>query len=427
MPRSVPFTLRDLCVVATAVALATYVVEAPLRYGLAARGLEALLYLRDGLLLLAPAYVVVVTVLRRTRVFPAVAVAALGFFLLVGLVQLDARQAAFGAKIFVPLLAGIAVAPWFDAARSGTRMRWFVSLLWLTAVAGVAADAYIDLPWAGISYKVMGVEVEGSRVWAMGEFSRLSGFARASYEAAGHLLVLGFALAFTLQRASMRAVVLSLTGAGILMTTTKGLFMAFVAAVALALTSRRLPFLSRGLLATVAALCIGLPLLGVQQSVQLRGEWASMLLGSMLDRMLNTWPDAFQQFLEHSWLLGGGLGAIGVPQSYFLPSHYNPADNLFVYLLALFGLPGVLGLLFFIRRLWLLCVEGSRSALYFVLGGAVVTAGVSMSVLESGWLAFVVGVLVSRVTEGAAPALYPATESAARTARGGQVARLGVG
>jgi hypothetical protein len=58
---------------------------------------------------------------------------------------------------------------------------------------------------------------------------------------------------------------------------------------------------------------------------------------SLFERIEEMWPDAWRWIGRFSPLTGVGLGGIGGSQRFFAAAEFNPADNLFVYLFASFG------------------------------------------------------------------------------------------
>jgi hypothetical protein len=60
---------------------------------------------------------------------------------------------------------------------------------------------------------------------------------------------------------------------------------------------------------------------------------------SLIDRIQRTWPDAFHLFAQSgNYIVGRGIGGIGMPQLSEEPFWYTYGDNLFVYVLITGGL-----------------------------------------------------------------------------------------
>lgn len=372
--------------------LASYVLESPLRYALNLVGAEPLLYLRDVVLaLLVAAALVSSGVTRRTgsAATATVAVAAHGLagWLLIG----SPMQVLLGMKIFLPFLAGMA-GHRLLVPDGGAPVKVY-GTLWVLACGGVLADFWLTMPWEGLAYTVMGHEVAGNRAWFAGELTRLAGFSRASYEAAVQVLVLGIVILRAVRATAVRVGIGLTTAAVIALTTTKGVLMAF-AVVAVALLAPR-AFL-RPLILAAGIVCALLPALAVVGVLSFGVGVDDVVFGSLSDRIRNTWPGAFAILAHGHYVLGGGLGSIGVPLDIFHPTAPNPGDNLFVYLAVAFGvfaLPYFMWLVAAGRRL----AEHDRTQALLIL--ACLVAGVTMSVIEGAFWSLFLGAALGRAAE----------------------------
>lgn len=407
---------RKVLLIGVGIALATFAVEAPLRYALTLIHAESILYLRDALFLAPLTYQILSAAAAKAPSIPTLTFLFLIFLTCAGLVQLDdPRRVAFGFKIFLPFLAGLTIWSWLGAA-PGDKLWPFALPFLLVIAAGLGIDFATEPPWTGLTYSVMGVQVEANRFWWTGGFQRLSGFSRASFEAGGQALLCGLVLACYLPKAWMRMAAWLVAGGAILATTTKGLISAyFFCTLLMALITS-----SRGRTPAKVLLMLSLcgtalmPFLGLQPWLNVRTGWSATLLSSFIDRLINTWPQALDLYAGYNWVIGGGLGAIGVPQLFFDRTHYNPADNLFVYLLNVMGLIAVVIWAAIAHSLLKLRLEHRESRLTFLIGAGIFTAGLTMNMLESAWLAFGFGAFMGALTSPSftqRPITYPMTLS----------------
>ncbi len=94
------------------------------------------------------------------------------------------------------------------------------------SVFGVVLDVVVNFPWAGQAYESAIATVQVSREWSSGGIARLSGFARASFDAATIMLVLIVPILASRWSVMGRATLWVVAAATIWLTTTKGALLA---------------------------------------------------------------------------------------------------------------------------------------------------------------------------------------------------------
>ncbi len=397
--------------VAFCIVLLTFSVEALIRFGLYQIGAESLLYIRDLILVFIVAYATLrEVVLKKIGPF-GIALFLLAVHAAVGLLQLpDPRQVAFGLKIFLPVLAGMAATPFL--VRDGRFPVLFFGVLWAICAAGIAFDHYAELPWTGLTYSVMGREIEANRLWYTGGVDRLSGFSRFSWDAAAQILFTGLIVVMVPRHRILRLALWIITGVVVALTTTKGMIVAYALCTFCLIMGSILRGsldLSKPVLLLCVFACITLPFIGTALDLPTSSRTTRLIFSSLADRIESTWPDAIQQFEKNSPLIGGGIGSIGTPQKFFAPDT-NPADNLFVYILNLFGLfalPYVLLLAW--KSLTLVGGAGESDRFFSYVALALFSAGIVINVIESPFLALFLGLLIGHLT---APKPLPQTAPA---------------
>jgi hypothetical protein len=325
--------------------LAMSTFEGALRFYTVQAGLPWLIYLKDVFLFCAFCLGAVQVFRARTELFPLMVVT---LFLVVGTVVglyilNDIRQPLFGAKTWLSLLCGTAIATSVDFQSKFLQRSLF--LFWLCAVGGIVLTWQWRPPWLGFVYDIGGISLEGSREWSLGQAQRVPGFTRASFDAALQCLFFGTMVVMATRSGLLRLCVWLISlGAGYLTLSRSG-----IVALALAVSIYYLTTLSktaqRFAKLTVVGLAIGVAVLPFAARAYYKnkagGEDASNVasMSSFEERAVKTWPNGFALASSRggNWITGRGIGGIGAAQQYFEESVFNPGDNLFVYLWGAFG------------------------------------------------------------------------------------------
>ena len=387
------------------------VLDGAIRYTLANAGLTSLVYLPKTLLAL-----MVVAALAADLARGRMSAAQLGALALLAagvvhgyLVLGNAVQVAFGLWVLIPFLGGIVALP--ALLRALPRVRRYAFFLWAVAVGGVLINVVHPWPWIGLEYGLGGVAIEGSRLWGTEGLVRLPGFSRASFEAANQILLLA-AVLLVCSRGWRRLLVWLLSGVSIALTTSKTPLLAYLVLTAFCLTHHVLPRYAWRLVPVgLATLCVALPLstllVSYDFSAALQDPVPRALLASLGDRLESVWPETLAMVVEDgNVVLGRGVGGIGMAHQYFGTAAYSPADNLGVYLYALFGILGLGSLVLYGLRLGSLALRDLISLLTFVTGLILLLSGLSSNVLESPVLALVFGANLRYALSGVLARLF---------------------
>jgi hypothetical protein len=206
----------------------------------------------------------------------------------------------------------------------------------------------MPVPWSGVVYQLGGVSVEGSRAWTTLGIERVAGFSRASFAVADQLLFLALPLAILERRKGTAGIFWAMTGVLIVLTTAKKTIGTYVV-LSFLIIFMGTPFMSNLLKRVVTmvfpafVLFLGflMPVstLFINYQLELDSVLSRLLFASFEDRLINTWPDGFSLvFDKGSMVFGRGIGGIGVAQTYFEPMNHSPADNMYLYVYATFGI-----------------------------------------------------------------------------------------
>ena len=267
----------------------------------------------------------------------------IGFFALIGLFYTEgALQVAFGIYTLGPFLLGLLALPVLLKVRF--KLKPYVMVLWLLAVAGVLLDLFYDLPWAGAEYELGEISMEASRAWTTGGFERLAGFSRLSFNVSIQILLLGLFLV-TMEGSHWYRVLLIwlITGAAIILTTSKSATGVYLILTFFFASRTLLPYNKFGFSLIVLTIIIGimLPISSLMISYQFNTKdlWSEIFFASFGLRLMFIWPAGFDLIANYGSLwFGRGIGGISAAQKYFEPFLYHPSDNFYLYLYVTMGL-----------------------------------------------------------------------------------------
>lgn len=325
----------------------TFLFEALLRYGLMLTGMASMLYLREVIPLIIVAYLFLAWVYgERWPLWPLCMFAIITLHLVVGILfHTKLMQLVVGYKMFMTIFVGIVAA--YHYPGSSKVLSRIAGVVLIITIAAISINKYLIFPWEGSQYETFFGAAELTKVWwTDGGLRRLSGFSRASYDAASVALVCVIIyLAGTTSR--MKALLAwILTGIAIALTTSKGALFAWCAvgiAAVFSNTGVRVVVL-RITLFIAAIICITVPLFFWNSTIAPKDFYgaAGWWFSSFADRISWTWPKAFSLLTENgSIIFGRGIGGIGTSQMFGDWWQFNPADNLFVYMIVSFGLLGI--------------------------------------------------------------------------------------
>lgn len=389
-----PRRLDSILFYGTVLYLISFVFEGPIRLGLLLLQWEQLLYVRE----LVPALAIFrMLVASREDSVPefryfliACAIATLLGFVFIH----NPKQVLFGLKLFSPVFLGI----WLGRSPYKTVLmnsRWVFAVL-LVCCAGVILEYFVPLPWKGIEYKVGGVSVVSARTWFLqGGTNRLSGFSRSSFGSAIQIFLMFLATCYQTSSKARQFILGAIAFACIVLTTSKGMILAFLVTVAAGLLIR---FSDRRAIALFIPVCLVVAMVAAPIFASSVIEEAKMskvaydVLFSIVDRLVHEWPAAMDGVERNGhWLLGAGMGSIGVPVYYFSPAWACPGDNFWVYCYSVFGVAAVALISFLSVLPKLTGLHSREDALFFLAIVGSLTMGLTCNVIEDAFLCIALG------------------------------------
>ncbi|MGH7043938.1 MAG: hypothetical protein ACREFY_17675 [Acetobacteraceae bacterium] len=387
--------MRRTFIVCGLLYIAIYAFEGAVRYFLHLAGADDAIFVRDALLIL-PCLGLFAVQASRLRVHPAflafgAIIAVHGALMMANLRSYEA--VAYGIKLLMGELfgfiaGGLLVAP-------GRRTRRFLELVLFVSVVGILLDKWVlSFPWEGMSTHIGGLKVAISTDWETGNgiAKRVAGFTRVSIAAAILIPVLTLLVVPRLRSGLLRMLMLAVALGVVFLTTQKGAVLALLPVAAVFLMPRRWRFPLLGVLCTVFALLdVLLPI--VTDGMVIGDSGGVFSMASFAMRVIITWPDAWHWILLHQiFPLGVGLGGIGGAMRLYAPNFMNPADNMFLFLYAWFGIFGIAYLAWVLVTFWRTPGEAreamlpAAAILTFLIG-----YGTVLSLLEDPFAALFVG------------------------------------
>lgn len=343
-------TLFTICGLAY---VAIYAFEGALRYGLHAIGTDNVILGRD-LLVVVPVVVLLFYQALRTQLHPGFAVfgaIVLGHGLIGVLNFHTSVPLIYGAKLLLTVLFGFLAAQTLVSAPGW--VAFTIGLLWVASVAGVVLDKFVfTFPWIGMETHIGGITVDVSRGWDISDSfeRRAAGFTRSSISAAMLMPILALMVVSRFRSYLLRMVVLLITAGAVFLTTQKGSLLA-ISVVLLVLAAPRSMRYSLMSLAAVGCAAIAVLLPIFTQGLLMVQDGGVFSLSSFAMRITDTWPDAWRWIGLHDiFPFGTGLGGIGGAQRFYAPDSFNPADNVFIFLYANFGVLSFLYLGWMLRQ-----------------------------------------------------------------------------
>lgn len=338
----------------TILVISTFIIESPIKYMLGKVGLGSAIYARDVFALAIPFWMFIRWVTGSKPNASIIVFFILFAHALYGVLIIQSFiQPTVALKVYLYTLLGASLYPTLVAYQEPAK-KWALIMLTLTLL-GIGINFFTEMPWAGEVFETATGTRQISRDWTTGGIRRLSGFARASYDAATFAALLGTTVCvYTLRSRIAQSLLLILISAAVVLTTSKGAVLALVLLIPYVLISnpanenkfpRLLHTAPLGMLLIPATFY----LTGYEATV---GSELWFLLSSFAERINWMWPGAFE-LLSSPWLLafGRGLGGIGLPQKFGEGMLYNSADNAMVYLFISMGAISIFYIQFVFLRL----------------------------------------------------------------------------
>lgn len=339
-----------------AVYLSFYLFEGPIRYVFNMVGADFLIFMRD-IVMIVPLLAVIFTkqlINRKVHIaFIIFALVIIGHGFVSYMNLRNPFVIIYCTKMLMSLLIGAIIAPYI--MQPDERVVKVLFVFWLVTLVAVFLDKYyVEYPWTGLETQIGDISVEISRDWMVsGADKRAAGLMRSSINAAIIIPFLALILIFNIESALPRLGIIFFTNLMLYWTTQKASIMAFfVISVILILTYRRPILTLKFAISSALLLMILVPI--VLPQFDMPNADGVFSLGSFYMRIEEVWPEAWNWILRHQIPpFGVGLGGIGGAQRFYDIRSFNPADNMFIFLYAYFGIFSFL----YMGWLWIACMR----------------------------------------------------------------------
>jgi hypothetical protein len=241
---------------------------------------------------------------------------------------------------------------------------WVIGLCLAASLAGVALDKFTSVPWKGYSYSIGDAELSANTAWSTETEDRIAGFARVS-NILSILIAIYSLYMLMLLRSRLLLVLLSPVALyAIVLTTSKAPAAAFALTLGLLLISR-MRWTTRIVCVITVLVGLLLPVVGLMNDFDMHTVSSSdSVLGTLYDRLINTWPNVAVAVSKEGWsLTGAGFGMFGGAATMFpVPGGEMlvGSDSSAMYLWAMLGAGGVLLYLMQIPLLFALSDDDSH-------------------------------------------------------------------
>jgi hypothetical protein len=383
--------------------------EGPLRYYLTDLEIPWAIYVRDILVVMLGFWFIIKNCLivdynKIIYYFVCIMI----FHSIIGLIYLpDFYMVLFGVKIFLPILIGLG--SYYVFVKNLNKIKIMFMILFIISVAGIFINYFVEFPWEGFTYSIDIFTIEATR---LEEFTfgikRLMGFHRFASDAAIQIILINVFLIVHVNNKIYKIIIWALAGLAILLSTVKGIILSYLLISLLliiqAADNKLIEHykMYRKLYLVFMLIALLLPFISycdiMYQDIQLPEYISNLLFTSFTSRTSEMWPQAIKIILSHgNFVLGRGLGGLGQSQVFFENYLFNPADNIFIYLYAQFGVLGVFYLIYFYIKSRSL---NSNQELYLCLLALIIFQyGITQNIIESSSLCLYIGFLLAHIND----------------------------
>lgn len=379
-----------------------YACESLIRFGLYKIGADALIFVRD-IIIIVPILILFLNQLLKKQLHPAFYIFAfvIGLHGLVMVLNIgNIVTVIYSAKVLITLLFGALAAK--VILQPDRQTLWFLGALWVFSIAMVGLDKYFSpFSWVGIgNTNIGGLEVELSRDWEItGVDKRAGGWMRSSINAAIFTSSIGLILLFHAKNIALKGIITFLTLITLYWTTQKG------ALLGVAMIFPLYMIWSSGSMITMRLAMVFFMILAIAFPIILphydmppsEGQFSLYSFNLRVEMM---WPEAWAWIKNNeAFPFGVGLGGIGGGQRFYALDQYNATDNIFLFLYGNFGVMAFLYLGAIVFLSFKLQTQSPQPAANAMAMMAFMMAyGVVLSLIEDQLASIMIGASLAVIT-----------------------------
>lgn len=372
--------------------------EAPIRYILNKVGLAALIYAKDGIIIILIALGLKKMMFNRNHLI--IFIITINSFIMATIYVGNYKQIGFFAlKVLAVFLAGII--EYKNILKDIEENKGFYIFCFIVTTGGVIINNFISFPWEGVKYEIGNSVITASKQWSSLGQKRLAGFTRNSINASTYIMFCAMVIQLNKNvKKPIKIICCILTFYSIYLTTTKGMIISCVLFYVINFFDFK--FNKKVVINVLIGFMILLPIFStVCEPVfdflkeNLEYEIYTKYFDSFRDRLCNTWPKALKLATDHgNWILGRGMGGIDGSQSIYEHLLYCPADNMFVYLYVIFGIPSMLIFFCIIKKVNGMKFKSQEDIYLYNILLIVCSYGIISNVLEGSLLCLALGACI---------------------------------
>lgn len=373
--------------------------EAPIRYFLNIAGLASLIYIKDMIII-----VLFVLSLKKIKIskIHLICIVSILISLTVSIMYIDnIRQILFFIlKILLIFIVG--VVQYKNIIEDFSNNNKFYKVCYVIVVLGIILNYFITFPWEGLTYSFGDdITITASKSWSTGGKKRLSGFSRASYNAAVQIGIFSLIIMENTKNKIRKFGIQLLTILVIWLTTTKGILVGYIIILIIDQLLPKKEMFLKTLITVSAIIMILLPLFSIScdpifEFLKENLNWETYIkyISSFESRLKSTWPDTFDLISNNGNIIFGyGFGGIGVAATIYDSNNVTPADNMFVYLYGTIGLLSLFFIIWIMFKSYKLKIDFKQEKIIYYILSLIFLYGIVANVFEETMLNIYLGTI----------------------------------
>lgn len=373
--------------------------EALIRYLLNIVGLAFLIYIKD--IIIIALFVLSLKKIKISKIH-LICIVSILISLTVSIIYIDSIKQILFFILKILLIFIVGVAQQRNIIEDFSNNNKFYKVCYVIVALGIILNYFITFPWEGLTYSFGDdITITASKSWSTGGKKRLSGFSRASYNAAVQISIFALIITGDTKNKIKKLAIQLFSILCIWLTTTKGILIGYIIILIIdQLLPKKEMFLK--LLITISAIImILLPLFSIScdpifefLKENLSWEIYVKYIASLESRLKSTWPDTFELISNNGNIIfGRGFGGVGAAATIYDSNNITPADNMFVYLYSTMGLFSVFFIIWIMLKSYKLNIAFKQEKIIYYILSLTFLYGIVANVFEETMLCIYLGTI----------------------------------